>query len=92
MGAAEVEMKGGYEFDFHESFIAVIEKISRLARIDTHNTKKKLTTQPQCKRRLFLFHDGLGGSGDTRLKELCFRQLAFMGRKPDFRQRSLQVY
>ena len=40
----DLDRRDVYEFDLHESFVAVIEQISRLARVDSYYTEKKLTT------------------------------------------------
>lgn len=77
-----------YHFDLHHGFVAVIQKVTRLALVDPDDTEQELSTQTQGHRRLVRGDDGLDAVCDIGLEDMVLGQLALqVGRQPDAGER-----
>jgi hypothetical protein len=56
------------EFDFHECFIAVVEQVACLPRVNADDSKQKLPAEAQGNGRVVLFYDCLSGADDACLQ------------------------
>lgn len=77
-----------YHLDLHHGFIAVIQEVTRLALIDSDDTKQKLSTQSQGHGRLVRRDDGLDAVCDIGLEDMVLGELALeVGGEPDAGER-----
>ena len=73
-----------YHLNLHHGFIAVVQKVTRLALVDSHNAKQKLSTQSQCHGRLVGRDNGFDTVGDIGLENVILGELTLqVGREPD---------
>jgi len=78
-----------YQLDLHESFIAIIEEITRLSTVDADDTEKQLTRQPKRQRSLIGIDNIVHVFFNVCLETIAFGQLALdVCCKPDLGQRA----
>lgn len=61
MNQRELNRRGflAYHFDLEESFVTVVEEVFCLSAVDSDDTQKKLTAEPQSHQFDFLTHDSI---------------------------------
>lgn len=75
--------------DFHQSLIAVLQKITRFAGVNSDDTEQQLTTQPQRHGCLVLSDNCANRGFNIGLKDMGFRELALeISTEPHARERT----
>ena len=62
-----------YHLNFHQSFVAIIEQITRLSTINSDNAEEKLAAKAERHRCLTLVNDCADTTLDVRLQDIAFR-------------------
>lgn len=84
LSGVRVRYASAHHFYLHHGLVAIIEQVTRLALINSDNTKQKLTRKTESHWRLIRRDDSFDAVCDIGLQDVILGEFALkVGRKPD---------